>query len=504
MKRELLINAGENETRVAILEDGRLVELMHEHPETGRIIGDMYLGRVEAVLPGIQAAFVDIGYEKAGFLHASDAADPAEDDDDNGGGRRARRYPPIQEVVKKGHDLLVQVTKEPIGTKGPRVTTQVSLPGRFIVYIPSSTHVGVSRKIDDREERSRLRAMARSHLGNGEGGVIIRTVGEELTEDAFKRELKTLQKTWDKVQKRVQSMKAPAMVHSEAKLTSGIIRDLFSEKVDSLTIDSTELEHEVRSYLGQVSPELLGRVKQFDKSGLIFDEYGIEEEIERAFSRKVDLKSGGHVVIESTEALVTIDVNTGRYTGKKDPAKTILKTNMDAAAEVTRQLRLRDIGGIIVIDFIDMDDKSDRDKVVQEMKNHLGRDRARTKVFGISELGLLQMSRQRVRPALFHAKTNPCPTCEGTGRILAPDTVVRRIERSIRRAAREEERRSITIRVHPEVALYLLEEESELLRSLATETTIELYIRDDPLMGAQEFKLLAAPADTDVTNKYAA
>jgi len=209
-------------------------------------------------------------------------------------------------------------------------------------------------------------------------------------------------------------------------------------------------------------------------------------------------------VIESTEALVTIDVNTGRYTGKKDPAKTILKTNMDAAAEVARQLRLRDIGGIIVIDFIDMDDKADRDKVVQEMKNHLGRDRARSKVFGISELGLLQLSRQRVRPALFHAKTNPCPTCEGTGRVLAPDTVVRRIERSIRRAAHEKEKRSITVRVHPEVALYLLEEESELLRSLATETGIDLDIRDDPLMGAQEFKLLAAPADTDVTNKYAA
>jgi ribonuclease G len=481
MRRELLINAGENETRVAILEDGRLVELMHEHAEAGRIVGDMYLGRVDAVLPGIQAAFIDIGYEKAGFLHASDAADPAEDDDDDGGGsgggRHARRYPPIQEVVKKGQEILVQVTKEPIGTKGPRVTTQVSLPGRFIVYIPSSTHVGVSRKIDDREERSRLRAMARGHLGNGKGGVIIRTVGEELTEDAFKRELKTLQKTWSKVQNRVRSMKAPAMVHSEAKLTSGIIRDLFSEKVDSLIIDDPELEHEVRSYLGQVSPELLDRVKKFDKPGLIFDEYGVEEEIERAFRRKVNLKSGGHVVIESTEALVTIDVNTGRYTGKKDPAKTILKTNMEAAAEVARQLRLRDIGGIIVIDFIDMDEATDRDKVIKEMKSHLGRDRARTKVFGISELGLLQMSRQRV---------------------------VRRVERAIRRAALAKERRSITLRVHPEVALYLLEEEPQLLRSLASETGIDLDIRDDPLMGAEEFRLLAAPADTDVTGKYAA
>ncbi len=499
MQREIIVNATGKETRVAILEDERLVELMHERPDDRRMVGDIYLAVVEAVVPGLQAAFVDIDTEKSAFLHASDLT---EIENGENGDRRSKKYPPIQDVVTRGQSLLVQVTKEPIGTKGPRVTTQVSLPGRFLVFMPFSSHVGISRRIEDREERVRLRDMAKDLLKKGSGGVIVRTVGEELTKDTFKRELRSLQKTWDKVGRRAKSAKAPALVHEEAKLTSGIIRDVFSERVDMLTVDSEQLSHEIRSYLGQVNPELLERVTLYNEQAPIFDHYNLEEQIRDAFRRKVTLPSGGHIVIEQTEALVAIDVNTGRYTGKKDPAHTILRTNMDAAVEVCRQLRLRDIGGIIVVDFIDMDDADARNKVLQQMKTHVGRDRARTKVFGISELGLLQMSRQRVAPSLHQKMTDACPFCRGSGRILAPETVVRRIDRALHRAASSGKERGLTILTHPVVALYLLEDEPGFLKEKRKDGQIKLDIRDDPLLGMDEFRLLSHPADTDVTNRY--
>ena len=516
MKREILMNTTANETRVAILEDGDLVELMVERPDSNRLVGDIYLGRVEAVLPGIQAAFVDIGTEKAAFLHVSDIASEDEDGDDddeeepapegaeNGAGRRrTRRYPPIQDLVQKGETLLVQVSKEPIGTKGPRVTAHISLPGRFLVYMPQSDHVGVSRKIEDREERARLRTLAREILPKNAGGVIVRTVGEELTRETFERELKSLLSTWKQIQRRASRARAPAAIHREAKLTKGIIRDLFSGKVDSLIIDSPEVYEEVRHYLDQVDPSLIERVKLFDDPLPLFDRYEIEGEINEAFQRKVALPSGGYIIIEPTEALVSIDVNTGRYTGKKDPEKTILKTNLDAAREIARQLRLRDIGGIIVCDFIDMESKQNRERVLQELRTHLARDRARTKAFQVSDLGLIEMTRQRVRPSLYQSQTRTCPCCSGSGRIFTPETVVRRIQRAIRRATSEARERSIEIRVHPEIALYIIEDEPGFLRNLEKESRLQLNLRDDPLMLQDEFRLLAGPARQDVTQRFA-
>jgi ribonuclease G len=368
--------------------------------------------------------------------------------------------------------------------------------------MPFSSHVGISRKIEARSERARLREMARDLLDEDSGGLIVRTVGEELTKSALKRELKTLQKTWAKIGRRAESLRAPALAHEETHLTSGIIRDQFSQKIDLLTVDSRDLAHEVKSYVGQVNPELLGRVKAHRGKRPIFDKFGVEEEIRRAFNRKVVLPSGGHIIIEQAEALVAIDVNTGRYTGKKDPAQTILRTNMDAAVEVCRQLRLRDIGGIIVVDFIDMDDPAAREDVLQQVRSQLGRDRARTKVFPISDLGLMEMSRQRVRPSLHQTMTTACPYCDGDGRILAPETVVRRIERSLRRAASAGEVRDLTIIVHPTVALHLLEAEHSFMRDRESETGMALDVRDDPLLGLDQFRLLAAPADADVTSKY--
>jgi ribonuclease G len=509
MKREIVISATPQETRVAILEDDILVELMVDRPDSERIVGDVYLGQVQAVLPGIQAAFIDIGLDKAAFLHASDvtaengAEDENGDDDDDDDERERRNTKPIQDLIEKGARRLVQVSKEPISTKGARVTMNISLPGRFLVYMPGSRHVGVSRKIAERDERSRLRKMAKEVVGEGEGGVIIRTVGEELTREKFEREFKTLHGTWQKIQKKSKSARPPSLIHREAKLTSGIIRDVFTDKVDKLIIDNKQVYDEVRLYLKNIDPDLMERVLLYTEPVPLFDVYAIEDAIREAFQRRVDLPSGGYIIIEPTEALVSIDVNTGRYTGKKDPEKTILKTNMDAAKEIARQLRLRDIGGIIVCDFIDMETRANQERVLQELRMHLSRDRARTRAYPVSDLGLVELTRQRVRPSLYQSMTEACAACGGTGRVFRPETVIRRIERAVRRAAVQQKEKEVTVRVHPHVALFIFEEEPEFLRRIEQLFKIEVDLRDDPLMRQDEFRLLAGPSDADVTGKYA-
>jgi ribonuclease G len=579
LKREILINGSQRETRVAILEDDRLVELLVDRPDHRRTVGDIYLGRVEAVLPGIQAAFVDIGQEKSAFLHASDLLEPDEDEepDENGDeeneevgtaaaatvdgespepaaperksawrGRDRRRrgrgnrsdngetvrqggeavaaaterpapsearqreisprraIPNIQDILKKGQTLPVQVTKEPIGTKGCRVTAQISLPGRFLVYMPYASKVGVSRKIESREQRAKLREMVSKLLPKDSGGVIVRTVAEGVTEEHFRREIDSLLALWRKVnRKKTFVRRAPALLQRETSLTRGIIRDLFSAKVDALHVDSKELYNEIEQYLAQIDPELMSRVHLYAEPTPLFDKFDIEAEIRDLFKARVELPTGGSLIVQPTEALVSIDVNTGRYTGKKDPEKTILRTNLEAAREIARQIRLRDIGGIIVCDFIDMETRSNRDKVLQELRTHLGRDRARTKALAVSELGLVEMTRQRVRPSLWHSMTTDCPTCGGSGRVFTPEVVARRLERSLKRAGHEHRERQLTVRLHPEVALYLLEEEPKLLQSLSKLTGLDLELRDDPMMRLDEFRLMSRPAGRDVTDLYA-
>jgi ribonuclease G len=539
LKREILINGGPRETRVAILEDDRLVELLVDRPDHRRIVGDIYLGRVEAVLPGIQAAFVDIGQEKSAFLHSSDLLEPDEDEEPDeepedqpdvedpepgeepvaeakgrkarNGGREVRQREPsrrqlpnIEEVLKKGQVLPVQVTKEPIGTKGSRVTAQISLPGRFLVYMPYASRVGVSRKIENREQRSRLRDLVTSLLPADSGGVIVRTVAEGLTEDHFRRELMSLISQWKKVKRKEHYVrKAPALLQRETSITRSLVRDVFSDKVDALWVDSKELHHEVEQYLEQVDPELISRVHLYEEATPLFDKFDIEAEIKKLFRARVELPTGGYLIIQPTEALVSIDVNTGRYTGKRDPEKTILRTNIEAAREIARQLRLRDLGGIIVADFIDMETRANRDKVLQELRTHLSRDRARTKTLGVSDLGLVEMTRQRIRPSLWASMTEECPTCGGTGRVFTPEVVARRLERSLRRVAHEGKERQLAVRLHPEVALYLLEEEPKLLAAMGKTTGLELEIRDDPMMHLDEFRLMSRPAGRDVTELYA-
>ncbi len=569
MKREILINGSQRETRVAILEDDRLVELLVDRPDHRRTVGDIYLGRVEAVLPGIQAAFVDIGQEKSAFLHASDLLEPDEDEEpeeevveepdpaeaevavdtaaaeevaerksgwrgrdrrrrgrgnrglgDNGGNATAERggqtetrqreisprraLPNIQDILKKGQTLPVQVTKEPIGTKGCRVTAQISLPGRFLVYMPYASKVGVSRKIESREQRAKLREMVSKLLPKDAGGVIVRTVAEGVTDEHFRREIDSLLALWRKInRKKTFVRRAPALLQRETSLTRGIIRDLFSAKVDALHVDSKELYNEIEQYLNQIDPELMSRVHLYGEASPLFDKFDIESEIRDLFKARVELPTGGSLIIQPTEALVSIDVNTGRYTGKKDPEKTILRTNLEAAREIARQIRLRDIGGIIVCDFIDMETRSNRDKVLQELRTHLGRDRARTKALAVSELGLVEMTRQRVRPSLWHSMTTDCPTCAASGRVFTPEVVARRMERALRRAGHEHRERQLTVRLHPEVALYLLEEEPKLLQNLSKLTGIDLELRDDPMMRLDEFRLMSRPAGRDVTDLYA-
>ena len=522
MKREILISGTARETRVAILEDDRLVELLVDRPDARRMVGDIYLGTVEAVLPGIQAAFVNIGAEKSAFLHASDLIEaededePSDHDDDNGngggsgagnGGTRSarRRLPNVADELKRGEARIVQVTKEPIGTKGPRVTAQISLAGRFLVYMPFASKVGVSRKIENREQRAKLREMVSKLVPKdaGAGGWIIRTVAEDLTEQSCKREIDHLYGLWTKIKRKSGSVRAPALLQRETSLTRGIIRDLFSDKVDSLLVDSKVLHSEVVQYLKQIDPDLLDRVKLYQAETSLFDEYDIEAEIRSLFKPRVELPTGGYLIIQPTEALTSIDVNTGRYTGKKDPESTILKTNVEAAREVARQLRLRDIGGIIVVDFIDMESRGNRDKVLQELRTHLGHDRARTKAFAVSELGLIEMTRQRVRPSLWQSMTAECPTCHGTGRVFRPEVVVRRMERSLKRAGAEHKERQLAVRLHPDVALYLVEQEPNFLRQLEKQTGLELEVRDDPMMRLDEFRMMAKPAGRDVTELYA-
>jgi len=566
LKREILINGSQRETRVAILEDDRLVELLVDRPDHRRTVGDIYLGRVEAVLPGIQAAFVDIGQEKSAFLHASDLLEPDEDEepddeepDDpaeagqpaavesaaeeqgaeetgqerkggwrsrdrrrrrgNGGaaaterpageGRQReisprRALPNIQDILKKGQNLPVQVTKEPIGSKGCRVTAQISLPGRFLVYMPYASKVGVSRKIESREQRGKLREMVSKLLPKDAGGVIVRTVAEGVTEEHFRREIESLMGLWKKINRKKSFVRrAPALLQRETSLTRGIIRDLFSAKVDALHVDMKELYNEIEQYLQQIDPDLMSRVHLYTDAIPLFDKFDIESEIRDLFKARVELPTGGSLVIQPTEALISIDVNTGRYTGKKDPEKTILRTNLEAAREIARQIRLRDIGGIIVCDFIDMETRSNREKVLQELRTHLGRDRARTKALAVSELGLVEMTRQRVRPSLWHSMTTDCPTCAGTGRVFTPEVVSRRLERALRRAGHERRERQLTVRLHPEVALYLLEEEPRLLQSLTKMTGVDIELRDDPMMRLDEFRLMSRPAGRDVTDLYA-
>lgn len=510
--REIVVNAEPWQTRVAILEDSQLVEYMIERPEQRRIVGDVYKGKVTAILPGIQAAFLDIGLEKGAFLHVSDlsvdpdALEPDDDDAGNGGGggsrarRDAAKRVPIEEQLKKGDELLVQVMKEPIGTKGPRVTAQISLPGRFVVLMPDVDHVGVSRKIEDRNERSRLRQIIQAHRPKG-SGVITRTVGMGEPEEAFANDISYLHTTWQKIQKEAERKSAPCHLHRDMTLTTGLIRDMFSESFDRLIVDDQGEYDEILEYVESISPDLADRIELYEDENPIFDVFEIEPEIEKALHRKVWMKKGGYLCIDEAEALIAIDINTGRFKGKSDQEETIFRCNMEAAREVPRQLRLRDIGGIVVIDFIDMAVEENRAAVLEELRRHLKKDRARSKTFAISELGLVEMTRQRVRPATSSYYSVTCKQCGGSGSLLSDGTFLTKIERVIRRTGRNTLMPRIEVRVSPDRADYLLDAGFDRIAALENRFDIAVDVREDRSLSPDDVKVLDHKGK-DITERY--
>ena len=504
MSTEIFINQGIHESRIAIVEEGRLAEIWVERPESERMVGDIYKGTVMAVLPSLQAAFVEIGLERTAFLQVRDMveANSEEEERSSRNGRRGRSLPNIQSLVRKGQEILVQIAKEPIGTKGARVTTQLALAGRFVVLMPSGDWVGVSRKISNHSERRRLRDIVRKACPQG-FSVIVRTEGYRKSEKDFKRDLKQLVKVHERMEKRSRRAQAPALVHKELGMTTSVIRDLFTGNVDRLVVDSKPLHREICDYVKSVSPELKSRIEYFRDKRPIFDVVNIERELEKANDRNVSMRGGGALVIDHAEAGTFVDVNSARYVGSRDQEVSNLRTNMEAAKELARQLRLRDIGGIIVVDFIDMLEERNRKKVVEQMIEEAKKDRAKVSISPqISEFGLVEMTRQRVRPNLLHTHSEPCPTCHGTGRVLGPDTTLTKIERWMQRAYAASNERRFELRVHPEVAQYMTADREVRLKSIRRATKARLNLLEDPSLTAQDFKVISRKRNRDVTAEH--
>lgn len=507
MFREIVINADPNETRIAVLEDAALVELLLERLEERRLVGDIYKGRTNAVLPGIQAAFVDIGLPKSAFLHMSDMLESMLDfevfDIDEGSHHagKPRDEMKIEDYLQKGQEIVVQIIKEPIGTKGPKVSGRLSLPGRFLVLMPGLDHVGVSRRIADRDERQRLRRIL-TDLKPNNAGLICRTVGEGKGEREFQQDVKYLLDLWKQIDSKTAETPAPALIHREMELTTGLIRDLFTEDIDRVVIDSEEAYRHILSYLKAFSPGLKNRVKLYKGGGPIFDEYNIESEIAKTLERKVWLKKGGYIVIDHTEALVAVDVNTGRFTGRRSPEETILKTNLEAAKEIARQLRLRDLGGLVVIDFIDMELENSKRQVLDTFKQALRADRARTKVYPVSELGLVEMTRQRERPSLLHYYSDDCTSCGGIGKVLSLASLAMRVDRFLRRISAHSKEKRVQLRVHPDLATFLYDERSESLDELERQLDLIVDLRDDPRLRRDDIRIVFPRTRKDVTAEF--
>ncbi|MEW5700930.1 MAG: Rne/Rng family ribonuclease [Candidatus Zixiibacteriota bacterium] len=510
VKKEIIINVGEAETRIAIQEDGKLVELFYERPEDTKLAGSIYKGIVTSVFPGMQAAFVELGEARTGFLHGSDIGRFGDDDFDSESEdegepphdlvKKGKRTA-IESVVKKDQVLLVQVVKEPLGTKGARLTTNVSLPGRFVVLVPDDTHVRVSKRIQNWAERRRLKTVLEPLRPEG-CGLIARTESEGATEKDFKSDIKDLLKTWKQIRKDADKKRAPACLYRELDITGSMMRDIFSDEVVRLVVDDKKLYKEIVGYCRKVAPELKERIEHYDGEVPIFDLYNVEAEIEKMMERKVWFKRGSFLVIDQTEAMVTIDVNTGRYVGKTSQEDTILRANLQAAQEVARQVRLRDIGGLIIVDFIDMMHHANRRRVYEEFKLAFARDKAKNSIAPISEYGLIEMTRQRIRPSITTALTSPCPTCEGTGRVLSTETLAAKLERWFTRARVATDVRRFLLVLHPHQAEYLQEEKEVRLKRLRKIAKREIILETDQLLAPDKYRIFSAEDGVELTDAF--
>jgi ribonuclease G len=493
--KKILFNATPTEKRAALLDGGKVVELVVERPDSYRLVGNVYRGRVTSILPGLQAAFVDIGLEKAAFLHASDIEPSVllnEDDalmerfgrDDPSKRRKVVRIP-VESLLQKGQQVIVQVIKEPIGTKGAKLTTQISMAGRFLVLVPDADFIGVSKRTQDFRKRGRIKKIIAQIKPKGVG-FIVRTMGLKVSEAEFIREIHLLVDEWRKTSEEALRGTGPKLIHREMGITTRVIRELFSDDVSEVYVDQEEDYREIQSYLDALSPDLCRRVIRYTSNQPLFDKFNIEKDLERLLRRKIWLRNGGYILIDRTEALVAIDVNTGRNVGKHSLEETIFHTNMEAVGEICRQLRLRDIGGLIVIDFIDMRSMQHRKQVEHAMQKALDEDPTATDCTGLSKFCLFEITRKRVRPELQEFYTDVCHACSGLGWVFSPETVTSRIDRELQRMA--DRSGELSLSVHPAVAAYLLQDSGKMKHMLEQERQCRIFVKPDEDLEQDEYK----------------
>lgn len=487
MEKEIVVNAGFGETRAAIREDRRLVDLFLERENHQLVVGNIYKGRVENVLPGMQAAFVNIGLERNAFLYVDDALEHRNGTD---GGVGRSRVKSIKDVLKEGDEVIVQVAKGPIGTKGARIVTNLSIPGRYVVLMPTMDHIAVSRRITNEAERERLKAIAKKVCPKGTG-LIIRTLAQGKDEHAIAQDCRFLLSVWKKIQRRAQSLPAPSLLYKDFDLVYRLVRDDFTPEVTKFIVDDDSVYRSILELLDSFSPTMKSRVYKYSGTKPIFEFYGIEEQINRSLQRKVWLESGGYIVIDHTEALTSIDVNTGRFIGTTNLADTVLKTNLEAAREIAYQLRLRDIGGIIIIDFIDMDSDSHRRQVLEEFEAALGRDKTRSHILGFTNLGLLEMTRKKVGEDMISRLQRTCMYCEGSGRVLSEETVAHRAQRELIKQARASEDEAFLVVCHPSVAALMIGPNGTVLHRLEQQTKKTLYVKGADVLHVEEFEIIS-------------
>ena len=493
MAREIVINATKHESRIAVLDEGQVVELWVERTRHRTVVGNIYKGRVTKVLPGMQSAFVDLGLERDAFLYVSDVLEEIEEEESDGpldihldDVPASRVEASIADLLREGQEIVVQVSKDTIAGKGARITSHITLPGRFLVYMPTVNHIGVSRRIDNEEERMRLKQILETIRPPGSGGFIARTAGEGRDEEEFRADLRYLTDLWEQIRRKAEKVAAPTLIHHDLDLVLRTIRDVLSPEFKTVWVDSVEQYQRVVEFLDQIQPNLVSRVRLYRREDPIFDDFGIEPEIAKALKSKVWLKSGGYIVINQTEALVAIDVNTGKYVGKRNLEETVFRTNLEAAKEIVRQVRLRDLGGIIVLDFIDMEDPNNRAALFTALEAEVKKDRSKTKILQISEFGLIEMTRKRVRQSLERSLTQACPYCAGSGRIKSNTTISLEIWRELMKLRDLHEGQDVIVRVNPTVYNNLDPVFDEIERTLG----VHLVFKPDDTLHHEQFDVM--------------
>lgn len=506
MQKEIIINSSATQNRVAITEEGTLVDFFVDNPEKRRMVGNIYLGKVARVLPGIRAAFVDIGLKHDAFLHFSDIGESFQqfqsvldedeseisvDDDESDGKTKESRSDERSSAIPKlhkGQDIIVQIIKEPVANKGVRISSAISIPGRFCVLIPFDNKIGISKKISDFKERKRLKNLAKSIITEN-CGLIIRTAAKEQDESSLESDLKYLVNTWNKIQHKVKNNNPPNLVYKDLTTTTSVIRDLFTPNVSKVFIDSKSLYKEIRDYIQLVQPELEEKLEYYKSRMPIFETFKIEEQIKTLMGRKVPIPNGGHIVIDHTEAMTVIDVNSGRYAAKKEQELNSLKTDLEASREIVRQLRLRDIGGLIVVDFIDLEEDKNRKKIYDELRKEFKKDRAKIAILPMTDFGIVQITRQRVRQNIVQSINEVCPYCSGTGLMTKRSSVIHDIDEWLKRYKSEGKFRNLILSVHPSLSNDLRIGLLSTLNKLQFKYFLRIKLEDNEQINPQEFEI---------------